>query len=117
MDKYFFSEGEKKKREQEALKEHARLAKLFQENRFMFELERRREIERCIKTADPDVQPTLQNMQRDLDIMLKGAKTPENRLALIRATLNHHVINKFIPALNAFRKQDAECNYEPLIIN
>jgi len=104
MGNDFFSDENKQKRKEVALLEHTRLHELFRKNRFLFELERKRRIEECIEGADPVAREGMELLQKEIDVMMRGAKTAENRLALMEATLSHHVINKFLPALRSFKK-------------
>ncbi|MBW1672621.1 MAG: hypothetical protein JRJ45_03075, partial [Deltaproteobacteria bacterium] len=49
-------EQEKEKREKESLEKHARLSKLFKEDRFAFERERKRMIDEIINSVEDEEQ-------------------------------------------------------------
>lgn len=92
---------DKEKQEEKALEEHARKSELFKENRFMFEIERKKEIEALIKSAPEELQPKLRKMQEDWDSTMKGAGPKHNRLVLAEHMLMDHFHNIFRPAVNA----------------
>lgn len=95
------SQAEKK---QEFLKEHDRLAHLFVTDRFAFELERKRIINKTIDEmrCSEAAREKMRRQQKDLDRVLKGAGSAENRLAMIQALFWHHVVNRWQPALQEF---------------
>lgn len=97
----FLSQTEKK---QAAEKEHDRLAKLYVTDRFAFEQERKRIINKTIDEmhCSEEGREKLRLQQKDLDRVLKGAGSPENRFAMIQAIFWHHVVNKWQPALQEF---------------
>lgn len=94
------SKEEKEAREESALKEHARMHKLFKENRFMFELEVRKQVEEAITSAPPDMQPRLREIQAKWQNTMKGAGSKHNRLVLAEHMLMEHFTFIFSPALN-----------------
>ena len=89
---------------QEFLKEHDRLANLFATDRFAFEQERKRIINKTIDEmcCSEEARQKLKMQQKDLDRVLKGAGSPENRFAMIQAIFWHHVVNQWQPALQEF---------------
>ena len=94
----------KAEKNQEFLKEHDRLANLFVTDRFAFEQERRRIINKTIDDmcCSQEAKEKLRIQQKDLDRVLKGAGSPENRFAMIQAIFWHHVVNQWQPALQKF---------------
>ena len=93
-------ETSKEKQEKKSLEEHARKSELFKENRFMFEIERKKEIESLIKNAPEEYQPKLRKMQEEWDSTMKGAGPKHNRLVLAEHVLMDHFHNIFRPAVN-----------------
>jgi len=91
---------EKEEQEERALEEHTRKSKLFKENRFMFEIERKKEIESLIKNAPEEYQPKLKQIQKEWDDTMKGAGTKHNRLVLAEHMLMDHFHNIFKPYIN-----------------
>ncbi|MEH0020683.1 MAG: DUF3135 domain-containing protein [Desulfobacter sp.] len=86
--------------EEEALAEHARLSKLFKENRFMFELERKKAIENTINsTGHEALKKELEKLQREWDSILRSSGSPQNRLVMIQMLLWDFVHNRWLPAL------------------
>lgn len=80
------------------LDEHDRLANLFVTNRFAFEQERKRILRAAINTMEhPENRKEQQN---ELDRILKGIGSSENRLAMIQALFWHHLFNNWQPELH-----------------
>ena len=96
----------KAEKHQEYLNEHERLAKLFVTDRFAFEMERKRLIDEAIDDICwcDEVKERMRAQQKDLDRILKGAGSTENRLAMIQALMWHHVVNNSQPALQQYLK-------------
>jgi len=90
----------KEKKEKKALEEHKRRSKLFKENRFMFEIERKKEIEALIKSAPPEYQGKLRETQTEWDRTMKGAGNKHNRLVLAEYMLMNYFQGAFVPAVN-----------------
>lgn len=97
----FLSKAEK---HQEYLNEHDRLAKLFVTDRFAFEMERKRIIDRTIDDmcCSEEFKEKSKKQQKELDRILKGAGSAENRFAMIQALFWHHVVNKWQPAMQKY---------------
>lgn len=88
----------------EFLKEHDRLANLFVTDRFAFELERKRIINKTINEmcCTEEKREKLRLQQKDLDRVLRGAGSSENRFAMMQAIFWHHVVNRWQPVLQEF---------------
>ena len=85
----------------QALEEHERLSRLFKENRFMFELERKKILERNIKRIQKkNLRNDLKEMQDQWDRIMKNAGSPHNRFVLMQTMLWDAVQNQWLPALN-----------------
>ncbi len=97
---------EKEQREKESLEEHARLSKLFKENRFAFELERKKRIADLInRIEDPEQRQRLWSMQADWDNKMKNAGSAHNRYVLAQTFFWEHFHEKFQPALQQFSRR------------
>lgn len=84
---------------EEALEEHERLHRLFRENRFCFELERKQAIETTIANARTrHGRERLQKTQDRVDHVLKNAGSVHNRLVLMQMMFWDHVTKPFFPA-------------------
>ncbi len=84
-----------------ALKEHQRLSRLFRENRFAFELEKRQKLEAAVQSAgNQELRAILTDMQKKWDHVLQHAASAHNRLVLAQMLFWNHVNNDFRPALN-----------------
>lgn len=83
---------------QQYLDEHDRLANLFITDRFAFELERKRLIQETIESTYSN-HYKLWDQQKELDSILKGAGSPENRFAMIQALFWYHMVNNWQPQL------------------
>ena len=99
---------EKEEREKKSLEEHERRSKLFKENRFMFEIERKKEIEALIKNAPPEYQEKLKEIQAEWDRTVKGAGNKHNRLVLAEHMLMDYFQRSFVPAVNNAAGEKAE---------
>ena len=90
----------RKKREKEALERHARLSKLFKENRFAFELERKRMIDEVINSTDNEEQKkNLRTLQKKWDKRMKGAGSRHNRFVLAQTFFWEHFHEVWHPAI------------------
>jgi predicted O-linked N-acetylglucosamine transferase (SPINDLY family) len=99
MDKTNWAES-KEQREKEAVEEHERLRKLFKENRFAFELERKRAIEKVINGARTEQEKEkLWALQAGWDNRLKNAGTKDNRFIMAQTMFWDHFNNVWTPAI------------------
>ena len=91
---------------EQALKDHERLSHLFIEDRFKFELERKRVIEKKLKNIKNEKRRgNLIKLQKKWDNILKNSGSAHNRFILIQMLLWGQVYDQFRPALNCFRPQ------------
>ncbi|MCG8635647.1 MAG: DUF3135 domain-containing protein [Desulfobacterales bacterium] len=89
------------KYEAEAIAEHERLSKLFKENRFMFELERKKAIEKTINQIERKrLQTNLRQLQEKWDNTLNHSGSAQNRFVMVQTMLWDAVHNQWLPALN-----------------
>jgi len=96
-------EIEKEKIKKEALEKHARLSKLFKEDRFAFERERKRMIDNVINSAeDEDLRQALKALQADWDRKMRGAGSRHNRFVLAQTFFWDHFHEKWYPAVQKF---------------
>ncbi len=96
---------EKSNRTKKALAEHARLSELYKKDPTSFELERRRLIVREIAQChDVRLRKKLEQFQSDINRIIKGAGSDENKLMLMQAMLTHKFVNEFIPALKSLEQ-------------
>ena len=99
MDKMNWAES-KEQRENEAVEEHECLHKLFKENRFAFELERKRAIEKIINSARTEQEKEkLRALQAGWDNRLKNAGTKDNRFIMAQTMFWDHFNNVWTPAI------------------
>ena len=99
MDKMNWAES-REQREKEAMEEHERLHKLFKENRFAFELERKRAIEKIINSARTGQEKEkLRALQASWDNRLKNAGTKDNRFIMAQTMFWDHFNNVWTPAI------------------
>ena len=87
------------KRKKQLLVEHERLSRLFVEDRFQFELEKKREIEKIINNAKSKQKDSLMKLQKNWDDTMKNSGSPHNRFILNKILFKDHVNNYFKPAL------------------
>lgn len=93
-------EEEKLRIEKEALERHAKLSALFKENRFLFELERKRMINDFINSVEDEKRKKdLMKIQADWDRKMKGAGSSHNRLVLAQTFFWEHVLNVWQPSI------------------
>ncbi len=91
---------EREDRKRKALQEHARLARLFREDRLAFEREKRRMVREVIDSASSEEQRLkLQAIQESWDRRMRGAKLPENRLVLAKHFFFEHIRTMWRPLL------------------
>ena len=90
----------REQREKEAREEHGRLYRLFRENRFAFELERKRAIETVIQSAPTEEQrEQLRALQASWDHRLKNSGPPENRFILAKTLFWDHFHRVWDPGI------------------
>ncbi len=93
-------EEERLRVEKEALEKHAKLSALFMENRFMFELERKRMINNFINSVkDEKRRQNLMDIQADWDRKMKRAGSDHNRFILAQTFFWEHVLNVWQPSI------------------
>jgi hypothetical protein len=89
---------EKEKRKEKALENHARLHKLFVEDRFSFERERKRTIDDFIDSVeDKDQRENLRLLQGKWDRIMRNAGSRHNRLILAQTLFWEHFNEVFLP--------------------
>ena len=89
---------------EQALADHERLSRLFRENRFKFELERKETITKFInKTEGDELRNNLIQLQNKWDNILKNSGSSHNRFVLIQMLFWDYINDHFRPALNCFR--------------
>jgi hypothetical protein len=97
-------EKDREIREKTALEEHARLHRLFKENRFAFELERKQAIEDVIRSARTEgMKEQLRALQASWDHKMKHAGPKENRLVLAKTLFWDHFHQVWTPAIRQFQ--------------
>ena len=95
-------DGEKEREEshKEALENHERLHKLFVENRFLFEQEKKRLTEEVINNAKSGKQKEkLNTLQKSWDDKMKKAGSNQNRLVLAKHILMKHMEEVWNPSI------------------
>jgi len=98
-------ERERKDREQQWFEDHEEMAQMFQENRLIFELERKRLIgEKIDRYADNHIGPSLSRQQEELEEMLSGNPSPQNRMALVEKVLIDKLHNELAPAVQRLKE-------------
>ncbi|MFC1821854.1 DUF3135 domain-containing protein [Thermodesulfobacteriota bacterium] len=101
---------EREKRKEAALAEHARLHRLFKEDRLSFERERKQAIDELINnTRDPEQREKLRALQDSWDSKMKHAGSQHNRFVLAQFLFWRHVNEGWQPA---FQKYNAMLNGE-----
>jgi len=83
------------------MKSSKELRKLYKENRFLFEIERRRMINEFISNAPEEYQRQLYKLQAKWDKAMRGASNKHDRFILAQ-TLFYEQIEKFRSAINSF---------------
>jgi len=97
-------EFDKEQIKNEALEKHEKLSTLFKENRFMFEVTTKKQIQEFIKSSPPEYQQKLRELQATWDGAMNGAGK-HNRLVLAKSLFMDNFINNFQPSVNAFSKE------------
>jgi len=96
-------EKEKEKREKESLEKHARLSKLFKEDRFAFERERKRMIDEIINSVeDEDQKDRLRVFQESWDKKMRGAGSRHNRFVQAQTLFWEHFHETWHPTIQKF---------------
>ena len=96
----------KEEREKAALERHARLCALFRENRFMFELERKRLVAEVIDGApDEALRAKLRSFQESWDRKMKSAGSEHNRYVLAQSFFWEHFHEKWQPAIREINQR------------
>jgi hypothetical protein len=95
--------AEKDKRKKEALKRHARLSRLFKDQRFAFERERKRMIDEIISHArDEKQRERLRALQESWDKKMRHAGSGHNRFVLAQTLFWEHFHGSWQPAIQKF---------------
>lgn len=95
---------EKLKREKEALDRHARLSKLFREDRLAFERERRRTLDEFFDAIeDEETRDELKAFQRAWETRMKHAGSAHNRFVLAQTFFWEHFYESWTPAIREFK--------------
>ena len=103
MNKFGFIQEEREIRRKKALEEHRKMSRLFRENRFAFERQRRESIKSLIESApDPKLRKRLWEIQARWDQTMRSAGSPHNRLVLAKTLFWDYVLNKWLPTLTHF---------------
>jgi hypothetical protein len=98
---------ERKKWRRDSLEEHARLSKLFKDDRFAFENERKRRIDELINSArDDEVRDRLRALQNSWDMKMRNAGSKHNRFVLAQSLFWNHVYEVWQRALQHLTSQD-----------
>jgi hypothetical protein len=94
---------EKEKREKESLEEHARLSKLFKQDRLAFERERKRKTDEVINSVEDEEQRNrLRALQESWDKKMRGAGSRHNRFVLAQTFFWQHFHEIWHPAIEKF---------------
>ena len=97
--------NERLKREEEALRRHRYLSRLFRENRFEFERERKRMIKEVIDGADNDeLRERLIQLQSRWDSRMKEAGSPHNRFVLAKTFFWEHFFEVWYPEITRLNR-------------
>lgn len=96
-------EQEKEKREKESLEEHARLSKLFKQDRFAFERERKRMIDEVINSVEDEEQRNrLRAFQESWDKKMTSAGSKHNRFVQAQTLFWEHFHEIWHPSIVTF---------------
>ena len=94
-------EEERLGREKKALEKHSRMHKLFKENRFAFELERKKELDEFFRgIEDQEKRERLKSLQASWDKKMKTAGSQHNRYVLAQTFFWDHFYNNWMPAMD-----------------
>lgn len=86
---------------------HEKMSRLFTENRFLFELERKKLIAQAIEAAEGDGQKTvLKQIQGNLERILNNAGSEHNRFVLMQMLFWDGVNQSFRPLINRLTRCD-----------
>jgi len=96
-------DAEKEEWKKEAIERHARLHRLFVEDRMAFERERKRLIDDFINNVeDKGKRERLRALQKSWDIKMKHAGSEHNRFVLAQTIFWDHFYEKWYPAIQQF---------------
>ncbi|MBW1721709.1 MAG: DUF3135 domain-containing protein [Deltaproteobacteria bacterium] len=96
-------EKEKERIREEALREHARLHKLFKEDRLSFERERKKAVEDLLNSIeDPEFRKEMREWQASWDRKMRHAGSSHNRLVLAQSFFWEHFHKAWWPAIEGF---------------
>lgn len=99
-------EIERVKIKEKAIEEHDRLHRLFKENRFAFEIERKRMIREVIdSTRDEDQRARLVAIQNSWDNKMKKAGSRHNRFVLAQHLFWEHFNNIWNPLIQEYSRE------------
>jgi hypothetical protein len=99
-------EEERKRSNKKAIEQHERLHRLFNENRFAFEMERKKMLNEIIESAPTEAQKEkLRTIQESWDNKMKKAGSKYNRLALAQLLFWDHVENIWEPFIQKCGKE------------
>ncbi|MBW1715969.1 MAG: DUF3135 domain-containing protein [Deltaproteobacteria bacterium] len=102
---------QKVEREKRSLERHAKLSRLFREDRLVFERERKRMIDEAINSAEDEEQKNrLRTLQEGWDKKMRGAVSGHNRFVLAQTIFWEHFNEVWHPAI---RKFDLLLNSKP----
>jgi hypothetical protein len=100
--------------EETALENHKKMSRLFKENRFLFELKRKKAIEEVINNAPTEERKLfLKDSQQKWDQILKSSGSADNRFVLIQMLFWNQVNEQFNPGLERFKAEMG--SYDPSI--
>jgi len=99
-------EDKKKIWKQNSQDEHEQMSRLFRENRFSFELERKKKISACINNA-PNLKKKeeLQEIQNNIDRILNNSGSEHNRFVLMQMFFWDQVKGQFNPRLKDYKEK------------
>ena len=96
-------EEEKEKREKGSLEKHTGLSKLFKEDRFAFERERKRMIDEIINSVEDEEQRNrLRAFQESWDKKMRGAGSRHNRFVQAQTLFWEHFHETWQPTIQKF---------------
>jgi hypothetical protein len=95
----------KEKREASALESHARLSRLFREDRLAFERERKRLIDEVIDQArDEEQKKRLIALQESWNKKMRRAGSEHNRFVLAQTFFWEHFHERWVPAIEGLNQ-------------
>jgi hypothetical protein len=99
-------EQNKMKRRTDCLENHARLHKLFSEDRLSFERERKRMIDEAINSVkDKNQRDRMRALQESWDTEMKYVGSEDQRLALAQHLFWKHINEVWAPSLEQYNSQ------------